>query len=141
MSVPPDMLARIGQQRGGELPGGGQPGPAGTPMATPSDKSGKEEIAKVQVHVAMNMLEQALVTFMPDSPEYKTVLKNLTSLAKQFGENDATDLIPAQMKQLVGGMPQTGGGSDAQKQIMQMMKGGGQPPQAGGGMPPQMPQM
>ena len=95
MSVPPDMLARIRQAGGGQqLPGGGSPGPAASPMSSPTNKEGKLENAKIQVHVAMNMLEQALIAYMPDQKEYKTVLKSLNALASEFGENDSTDLIP-----------------------------------------------
>lgn len=122
MSVPPDMMSRIAQDRGSPMPGGGMPGPSGTPMATPQKKEGKEEIARVQVHVAMNMLEQALPALGAESKEGRSILKVLSSLAKDFGETDTSDLVPAQMKEMVAGMPQMGGGSPQQQQILKMMQ-------------------
>lgn len=127
------MLARLGQPPPAQqLPGGGAPGPAATPMATPQKKDGSREMARVKIHVAMNMLEAALPTFGAESKEGKALLKTLMALAKDFGENDASDLVPAEIASIFKSMPQMGGGSDVQQQIMKMMKGGGGAPGAGG---------
>jgi hypothetical protein len=133
VSVPPDMMARLGQQQAGgnQLPGGGAPGPAAAPMAEPQKKDGKEEKAALHVHIAMNMLEQALGAFGSESKQGKVILATLTKLGATFGENDTSDLMPAEIKSMVGAMPQMGGGSEQQQKIMQMMKGN---------QPAQMPQ-
>lgn len=129
MSVPPEMLARMKQQQAPQLPGGGQPGPAAAPMATPEKKDGKQEKARLQVHIAMNMLEHALSALGAESKEGGVVLKTLTNLAKTFGENDTSDLVPAEMADIVASMPQVGGGNPQQKALMQSMQGGARPAQ------------
>ena len=136
MSVPPELLAKM-QGGGGQaapsptpMPGGGMPGPGGTPMSGPTKKEGNKEVAKVQVHIAMNMLEQALTAFGAESKEGKSVLKVLGGLSKDLGESDSSDLVPAQIMEMVKGTPQMGGGNEMQQQLMKMMqqqKQGGQP--------------
>lgn len=124
MSVPADMMQRLQQQsRGGPNPGGAQPGPAAAPMATPQKKDGKRERAMVQVHIGMNMLEQALGTFGAESKEGQVVLKCLQALGKSFGENNVSDLVPAELKQMYEAMPQMGGGAPMQAQIGRMQAG------------------
>lgn len=97
------------------------PGPAAAPMSSPQKSDGKEEIAALHVHIAMNMLEQALGPFGSESPEGKVILGVLTKLAGTFGENDTSDLMPAEIKSMVGAMPQAGGGTPQQQQIEQML--------------------
>lgn len=142
MSASPEAIQamlRQGQGQGGGAPGG-QPAP-GTPrsgpasaMPQPQEKEGLKEAARVNVHIAMNMLEQALPVFGSETKEGKDVLKVLNMLAKSFGDSDTSDLHPAEIRQMVGAMPQTGGGSDVQKMLMKSAAGGG----AGG--QPQQPQ-
>lgn len=141
------MMARMGQKSPAPLPGGGTAGPAGTPMASPTNQEGSKTIARVKVHVAINMLEAALGDLGSETEEGKVVLKTLTNLANTFGDRDDSDLAPAELMQMFKSMPQTGGGTEMQKKIAQMMKGGGAgapgaPGGAPGGMPqpPQMPQ-
>lgn len=105
-------------------------------MATPEKKDGNKEVARVRVHIAMNMLEQSLGDFGAESKEGRSVLKTLASLAKDFGDRDNADLAPAEVMQLVKSMPQMGGGNEMQQQIARMMKGQqGQPPQGGAPQP------
>lgn len=105
-------------------------------MNVPEPKEGKREAARVNVHIAMNMLEQALPVFGSESKEGKNILKHLSGLAKDFGENDTSDLHPAEIKQMVGQMPQMGGGTDVQKMLMQQhMNPQGQQPQPGAQRP------
>lgn len=127
MSVTPEMLARMKSANAPQLPGGGKPGPAAAPMATPEKKDGKQEKARLHVHIAMNMLEQALGVFGAESKEGKVILKTLTALAHGFGENDVSDLVPAQMADIVASMPQVGGGNQQQKALMQSMSQGQTP--------------
>lgn len=129
------MMAQL--TRGQQPPGGGaappgveKPGPA-SPMPQPQEKEGLKEAARVNIHIAMNMLEQALPVFGSETKEGKNVLKALNQLSKDFGDSDTSDLHPAEIRQLVGAMPQSGGGSDVQKMLMQQAQkqGGGQPQQ------------
>lgn len=101
-------------------------------MAKPQDKAGLKEAAKINVHIAMNMLEQALPVFGSESKEGKAILRHLSGLAKDFGENDSSDLVPAEVMQMVKNLPQAGGGTDIQKMLMQQM----QPAPPGGAKPP-----
>lgn len=133
MSVPPEMMAQLRQGQAspsGAPPGVEKPGPS-SEMPQPQEKEGIKEAARVNIHIAMNMLEQALPAFGSETKEGKNVLKALNGLAKDFGDSDTSDLHPAEIRQLVGAMPQSGGGSDVQKMLMQQaqQKGGGQPQQ------------
>ena len=135
MSVPPEMMAQLtkGQARpgAGAPPGVEKPGPTGA-MPQPQDKQGLKEAARVNIHIAMNMLEQALPVFGSETKEGKNVLRALNQLSKDFGDSDTSDLHPAELRQLVGAMPQSGGGSEVQKMLMQQAaKGGGGQPQPG----------
>lgn len=122
----------------GMAPQGGAPMAA--PMATPTPPAGRQETARAHVNIAMTMLEQALPAFGTQTPEGAAILKVLSSLAKDFGQKDSSDLVPAQIMEMVRGMPQMGGGSPVQQQLIKQMQAGqqgGQPPQAGAapGMP------
>lgn len=99
-------------------------------MAKPQAQEGAKEAARVNVHIAMNMLEQSLAPFGSESKEGKAVLKILTMLAKEFGESDSGDLVPAEIMQLNKSLPQAGGGTDVQRMLQKMQAGGG------GGQPP-----
>ena len=102
-------------------------------MAKPQEKEGLKEAARVNIHIAMNMLEQALPVFGAESKEGKAILKNLTSLSKDFGQNDASDLVPAEILQMNKSLPQAGGGTEVQRMLQQQMMQGGAKPQ----QPPQ----
>lgn len=142
MSASPEAIQAMLRQRqgAGAQPGaqpGGQPqaapgtprsGPA-SPMPQPQEKEGLKEAARVNVHIAMNMLEQALPVFGSETKEGKDVLKVLNMLARSFGDNDTSDLHPAEIRQMVGAMPQSGGGTDVQKMLMRSAAGGQPQPQ------------
>jgi hypothetical protein len=141
-------------QGGGKPPGAGAPAPsggmaaptggtggqapAGSPTAQPQDKKGLKAAAMSNLHIAQNMLEQALTAFAPEDKEYKVILKCLNSMAPLAADRDSSDLVPAEIMRMVGQMPQMGGGTDIQRMIQQKMAQGGQPPQGGG--QPQQPQ-
>jgi len=138
VSVPPEVMAKLaGGGAGGAKPGGApgmpQPGagpkPGGAPMAKPQEKEGLKEAARVNIHIAMNMLEQALPVFGSESKEGKSVLKILNMLSKEFGHQDASDLVPAEVLQMNKSLPQAGGGTEVQRMLqkMQQQGGGGQP--------------
>jgi hypothetical protein len=118
-------------QAPGGMPAG--PKPAGSPMAKPQEKEGLKEAARVNIHIAMNMLEQALPVFGSESKEGKSVLKILNMLSKEFGQADASDLVPAEVLQMNKSLPQAGGGTEVQRMLQKMQ-------QQGGGMPQQQQQ-
>jgi hypothetical protein len=118
-------------QASGGMPAG--PKPAGSPMAKPQEKEGLKEAARVNIHIAMNMLEQALPVFGSESKEGKSVLKILGMLSKEFGQADASDLVPAEVLQMNKSLPQAGGGTEVQRMLQKMQ-------QQGGGMPQQQQQ-
>jgi hypothetical protein len=74
-----------------------------------------------QVEIAFNMLQQALGKLGMGTPEHREVLKVLNSLSKITAKRDASDLVPAQVMQMVKGMPQMGGGSPIQQALMRQM--------------------
>jgi hypothetical protein len=103
-------------------------------MAKPQEKEGLKEAARVNIHIAMNMLEQALPVFGTETKEGKSILKILSSLSKEFGHQDASDLVPAEILQMNKSLPQAGGGTEVQRMLqkMQQQQGGAAPqPQPG----------
>jgi hypothetical protein len=89
------------------------------------------------LHIAVNMLEQALPAFGSESEQGAAILKCLSTLSKFVAKKDNTDLVPAEVMQMVSQLPQMGGGTQMQRQIMQQMRAQQAPPQAGpaGGAP------
>ena len=98
-------------------------------MAKPQEKEGRKEAARVNVHISMNMLEQALPVFGSESKEGKSILKILNMLSKEFGDQDASDLVPAEILQMNKSLPQAGGGTEVQRMLQQQMMQGGAKPQ------------
>lgn len=96
--------------------------PSGSPIAQPQEKKGLKAAAMSNIHIAQNMLEQALTTFGPEDKEYKGILKALNNLAPLAGQRDNTDLVPAEVMRMVNQLPQMGGGSDIQKMILKQMQ-------------------
>lgn len=150
MSVPPEVMQQMmGAQGGGQggaapgappaqMPGSPAAAPAAAPMPKPQEKEGKKAAAQTNIHIAMNMLEEALPVFGAESKEGQKLMRALTVLGTLAAKRDSSDLVPAEVLQMVRQMPQMGGGTDIQKMLMQQMKGAGgaQPPQ--GGKPPGM---
>lgn len=104
-------------------PGGAPPGqsPAAAPMSSPQDKRGVKTAAHTNVHIAANMLEQALPAFGSESPEGMKVLQALKILGSLIGKKDSSDLVPAEVLQMAKQLPQMGGGTAVQQQIQKMM--------------------
>ena len=152
MSVPPEVMKRMmagGSGAGGPSAspqgaagappqGAAQQSPSGSPTAQPQDKRGLQAAAMANVTIMQNLAEQALTAFEPGDPIYKALLKCLNTLEPIAAKHDASDLVPASVMQMVGQLPQMGGGTDVQRMIMQQMqKPQGQPP---GGMQQPQPQ-
>jgi len=105
------------------------------PMATPQPQHGRQEMGSVQVHIAMQVLERALPMFGSQSKEGAAIIRVLSSLSKDFGHRDTGDLVPAEIMSMVQGMSQQGGGTPVQRQLLQQMQGGNNPPNAAGSNP------
>ena len=135
VSVPPEVMAKLaggGAPKPGGAPGGmpQSPRPGGTPMAKPQEKEGLKEIARTNIHIAMNMLEQALPVFGTESKEGGKLIDILKSLSKSFGHQEASDLVPAQIGQMNKSLTQAGGGTEVQRMLQKMQQqGGGAQPQ------------
>ena len=117
-AAPPGMPGAGGAAGGGGAPA--QP-PRAAPMSTPQDKKGLKAAAQTNVHIAVNMLEEALSAYGSESEEGGSILTAITKLRKLFGKQDSSDLVPAEIMQMVSRMPQMGGGTDLQKMIRQQM--------------------
>jgi hypothetical protein len=91
-------------------------------MSTPQDKRGVKTAAHTNLHIATNMLEEALPAFGSESPEGGKILQALKILGSLVGKRDTSDLVPAEVMQMVKRMPQMGGGTDVQQQLMKMMQ-------------------
>lgn len=153
MSVPPQLMQQMmRQQGGGAAPGpGGAPAPgagpgsqaartmppAAAPFATPQEKRGNKASAMANIHIAMTLLEQALPDLGADTPEYDAVLKSLNSLVKTSTKRDNTDLVPAEVMQMVQQLPQMGGGTPIQQELMRQQRAGAARPPGAGAPPPQ----
>lgn len=147
MSVPPEIMKMMqgvgaggaapptpGAQPSPQMPGApGAPqpnAPSGSPMSKPQDKKGLKAAAQTNVHIAMNMLEEALPAFGSESEEGQAILKMLGMGGKLMGKKDSSDLVPAEVLQMVRRLPQMGGGTNVQQQIQKMMQQKQPPPGA-----------
>ncbi len=122
-SAPPPPPAAAGAPPGGA--------PVGAPMTTPQPPEGEQQAAMVDISMAMDLLEKSMASFGTETPQGQAIHKALGAMVKEFGEKKekAKPLVPAELMQLMSGLPQAGGGSPE----MGAMAGGGAPP---GGMPP-----
>jgi hypothetical protein len=100
-------------------------------MSAPQEKKGLKAAAATNIHIAVNMLEEALPAFGSESSEGGKILAALKSLSGLVAKRDSSDLVPAEVLSMVRNLPQMGGGTDVQKQIMQQMAQAKQPAQPG----------
>jgi hypothetical protein len=100
-------------------------------MSGPQDKKGLKTAALTNVHIAVNMLEEALPAFGSESPEGQKIIRALGIVGPLVAKKDNSDLVPAEILSMVRRLPQMGGGSNVQRQILQqMMSAKGNAPQA-----------
>ena len=110
---------------GAPPPPGIPPGPAAAPMAQPTENAGAVQAGAAEVESCQSVLAQALTKMSPKSPQYEAIVKSLGILAKAFGEQQAQDLVPAQIMQLAQ--------AQQSNPLMQVLAQQGA---AGGGGPP-----
>ncbi len=87
--------------------------------------------AKIQVIQAMDMLTQTLPSLGIMSDEGKAVSEALSKLARAFGKSESKtrELMPAEVIQMLGALPQAGNRTPGQEPtIKQPPPGAGAPP-------------
>jgi len=108
--------------------------PTGAPMSTPEPKEGERAAAKINIQIAMDLLQQSLPALGSDTEEGKAIMDTVKSLAKTFGKPEARtqELIPSEIIQMMQTLPQAAGATPEQKVVQSQPSV--QPP-----MPPQPP--
>lgn len=102
----------------------------GAPMSGPQDKKGLKAAAATNLHIAVNMLEEALPAFGSESEEGGSILKALNAIRSLVGKRDSSDLVPAELLQMFRRLPQMGGGTTVQQQVQKQMQQKQPAPQA-----------
>jgi len=121
----------VGPPPGGPGPGATPPGgPTGSPMSQPQQAEGLKTAARVNITMAIDILQQSLPAMGAATEEGQAVLNALKTLTKAFGktETKSRELIPAEIMQLLSALPQTNPGPG--------MKAGAARPVPGVGAPP-----
>ncbi len=105
--------------------------PMASPMSTPEPQKGVQEQARLNVMMALDMLQQAMTAFGPDSDEGKAIADIVTKITAKFGERESEtrQLIPAEIMQLIQTLPQAGGATPGQREAASApIAGMNQPP-------------
>ena len=91
--------------------------PMSAPMSTPEPKAGNKEGARINVQMAMDLLQQSLPAFGSDSEEGKAILEIMKKMGSAFGMREAQtrELVPAEILQMIQTLPQAGGASPEQR--------------------------
>ena len=85
--------------------------PMPSPMTTPEPKSGEMEQARLNVMMALDMLQSALQAFGMQSPEGMALQDAVKKITGKFGERESEtrQLMPAEIMNLIQTLPQAGG--------------------------------
>ena len=94
--------------------------PMASPMSTPEPKRGEEEAARLNVMMALDMLQQAMSVFQMGSEEAKTIEKVIAEITRRFGEreSDSRRLMPSEIIQMIQSLPQAGGATPGQREAL-----------------------
>jgi len=94
--------------------------PMASPMSTPEPKRGEEESARLNIMMALDMLQQAMGVFDMNSPEAKTIEGVVAEITRRFGEREADTrrLMPSEIIQMIQSLPQAGGATPGQREAM-----------------------
>jgi hypothetical protein len=92
--------------------------PMASPMSTPEPQSGDQEQARLNIMMALDMLQQALGIFTEDTEEGKTLATVVADLTRRFGERESEtrQLVPAEIMNMIENLPQAGGSTPSQRQ-------------------------
>lgn len=145
-AIDPKLAALMGKSGPPSPPPSGGPGaspsgnvaPVSAPMSTPQPNAGEKQQAMIKVQQAMDLLEQALPDFGSESEEGGEILQTLSKLGKKFGGANrarSNELMPAELMNLLGSLPQGPGG------MKPPMPGGGAPAGAAPAAPMPQPPM
>ena len=143
MSVPTDKLMEMmrGQQPQQVPSSAGamqqeEPAPAAAPMSTPEPKMGNQEAARINLSMALDLLEQSLPAFGSETEEGQKVLAALRTINAVLGprKNKTNELQQSEILQMLQSLPQAGGMSP-EGRAMSAAPIPGMPP-AGGAQPP-----
>ena len=100
---------------------GADTSPMASPMSTPEPKKGDQEQARLNIMMALDMLQQALGIFGVDSQEGKTLERVITDITRRFGERESStrELMPTEILNLIQNLPQAGGATPGQREALQ----------------------
>jgi hypothetical protein len=110
---------------------GAMTAPMGSPMTTPEPQEGNMEQARLNVMMALDMLQNALQEFGMESEEGMALQKVVGDITSQFGERESStrELMPAEIMNLIQTLPQAGGATPEARAIAQApIPGTQQPP-------------
>ena len=109
---------------------GAMTAPMSSPMTTPEPQEGNMEQARLNVMMALDMLQAALQEFGMDSEEGMALQKVVGEIASKFGERESStrELMPAEIMNLVQTLPQAGGATPEARAIAQAPVPGTQQP-------------
>ena len=104
--------------------------PMSSPMTTPEPQEGNMEQARLNVMMALDMLQNALTEFGMDSEEGMALQKVVGDITREFGERESStrELMPAEIMNLVQTLPQAGGATPEARAIAQAPVPGTQQP-------------
>ena len=109
---------------------GAMTAPMASPMTTPEPQEGNMEQARLNVMMALDMLQNALMEFGMDTEEGMALQKVVGEITQKFGERESStrELMPAEIMNLVQTLPQAGGATPEARAIAQAPVPGTQQP-------------
>ena len=109
---------------------GAMTAPMASPMTTPEPQEGNMEQARLNVMMALDMLQNALMEFGMDTEEGMALQKVVGDITREFGERESStrELMPAEIMNLVQTLPQAGGATPEARTIAQAPVPGTQQP-------------
>lgn len=124
----------------GANPNSPQP-PSAAPMSNPEPRMGSQESARINIGLAMDLLEQSLPGLGAESDEGQKVMAALKSLTTMMGPRSSktNSLKNAEILQMLQSLPGAGGGSPEGRAMAAAPPMPGAPPGAAPPMPQGMP--
>jgi hypothetical protein len=109
---------------------GAMTAPMSSPMTTPEPQEGNMEQARLNVMMALDMLQNALQEFGMESEEGMALQKVVGDITNQFGQRESStrELMPAEIMNLIQTLPQAGGATPEARAIAQAPVPGTQQP-------------
>jgi len=109
---------------------GADTAPMPSPMSTPEPQAGNMEQARLNVMMALDMLQAALQTFGMQSEEGMALQDVVSKITSKFGEreSDTRQLMPAEIMNLIQTLPQAGGATPEARAVAQAPVPGTQQP-------------